>query len=485
MEVKSLKHNFIMYSFRIISGVLFTLIVFPYVARILGPRSLGKIQFVESIVAYFLLFINLGIPSYGKREIAFIRDSKEKRSQLVLEILVILLITTFVVSILFFLSINYINSLKEYKVLLYLFSITIIFNFMSVEWFYMGVENQEYITKRSLIFKVLSSIAIFFFIKEREDYLIYSGILIFSLMGSNIFNFKKLFEYVDFNKNKIKSIDLKKHFKPILVLFTTSLATTVFTNLDSLMIKFFIDDTALGYYSLASKIGRMPLMVTTAIFTVLYPRLCNLINKKNYINYIKLGNKGLEMSLMIAIPSTIGMLILAPEIIEFMAGKEFLKAVNIFRAFSLLIVVMSMAVFTGQNLIANCYEKIYMKGQVIASITNVIFNFIFIPIFGVIGAAFGTILAESVAISYRMVFGKEIFKEFDLINKNKMKIVISGILMGICIYFIKTLLNIMLFEKLIILISTGVILYLSLLFLFKEKNTLEILGGKYEKFNKK
>ena len=312
-------------------------------------------------------------------------------------------------------------------------------------------------------------------IKDRNDYLIYVGILIFSLMGSNILNFKKIFQYVSFDKEMLKKIRLKKHFNPILILFTTSLATTIFSNFDSVMVRTLVDERTLGYYSIANKLGRMPLMITTAVFTVFYPRLCNLINKKKYKEYYKLGNQGLDLSLIIAIPSTIGMFILAPDIIQLLAGSEFLEAISVFRIFSFLIPVMAFAFFSGQNLIANNQEKVFMKGQVIASVANIIFNFIFIPIFKASGAAVGTILAECIAISYRLISGREVFKNFSLIDKNKMKILFASIIMGVVIYLLSINLQSQLLLKLLILISIGIIIYTLNLIILKEKNMQDFI----------
>ena len=470
-----------MYAIRMGSGLLFALIVFPYVARMLGPTNLGKVQFVESIVVYFLLFINLGIPSYGKREIAFVRENNYKRSKLVLELLIIQVITTIVVSIWFFLSINYIPYLKEYKMIFYIFSINIILNFLGVEWFYMGIENQEYITKRKVTFQFLSSIFIFFMIKERNDYLKYTGILVFSLMGSNILNFRKLFEYVSFNRGMFKDIKIRKHINSVMVLFTTALATSIFSNLDSVMVRTFIDEKALGYYSVANKVGRMPLLITTAIFPVIYPRLCNLLNKKEHDKYYRLANQSLDFSLLIAIPSTIGMFVLAPEIVLLLAGNEFSEAITVFRTFAFLITAMAFAVFTGNNLVINLREKVFMKGQGIASVTNVLFNCICIPILGATGAALGTILAEVVAVIYRLNKGKDLFKNFSIIDINKFKILISGMVMGLAVYTLKLTLSFKLYLQLVILIPFGGLIYLINLIVLKERSVYDHIKSRVKK----
>lgn len=474
MKIKSLKHNFVMYSIRMFSTTFFGLIIFPYVARTLGAQNLGKVQFVVSIVSYFILLINLGIPTYGKREIAFVREDRKKRSILVLELMTVLGITTIVVIIMYILSFNFISYLAPYRKLLIINIVYLLLNMFNVDWFYQGIEDQEYITKRDIALKLISGLMIFYLIKEKTDYLKYAGVLVLSLAGTNILNFKNLFKYIDFNKQIIKKIKIKKHMKPVLILFTTSLATTVFSSVDSIMLRTLVSEESLGYYSLANRIGRMPMMITLAVFTVFYPRLCNLVNADNYKKYYDLGNKGLTYSLLLSVPSTVGIFALSPEIISIMGGKEFGPSINILRGFSLLVTVMTFAYFTGNNLVINRKENIFMKGQILASIGNVIFNFIFIPIFGGVGAAIGTIVAESIAIMYRLKKGKEIFKNFEIINKNKFKILISSMIMGIIIINIKNYSNIIFINFLIKTIS-GMIIYLIGLIILKEESIIEFI----------
>lgn len=474
MKIKSLKHNYIMYSVRMFGATFFGLIIFPYVARTLGAENLGKVQFVVSIVNYFILLINLGIPYYGKREIAFVREDKDKMTMVVLELLTILFISTIVVIILYILSFTLIDYLIPYRKLLIMNIIYLVLNMFNVDWFYQGIENQEYITKRDVVLKIISGVLIFYFIKENRDYLKYAGILVLSLAGTNILNFKKLFEYINLNKNLIQKIKLKRHIKPILILFTTSLATTVFSSVDSVMVRVLVSEKALGYYSLANRVGRMPMMITLAVFTVFYPRLCNLVNMDDYKKYCSLGNKGLTYSLLLSVPATVGVFVLSPEIINIMGGKEFGPSVNILRGFSVLVTVMTFALFTGNNLVINRKEDIFMKGQILASIGNVIFNFIFIPILGGIGAALGTIIAESIAICYRLKKGIKIFSKFKIFDKNKLKILVSSLVMGIIIYEIKGF-NDSLIINLLIKIFLGIVIYIITLVILKEENIIEVI----------
>ena len=67
MKNKSLKVNFVMNAVLTMSNMIFPLITFPYVSRILLPVGTGKVAFATSIVTYFSMFAQLGIPTYGIR----------------------------------------------------------------------------------------------------------------------------------------------------------------------------------------------------------------------------------------------------------------------------------------------------------------------------------------------------------------------------------------------------------------------------------
>lgn len=101
MKVSSIKLNFILNTIRLCMGAFFLLITTPYISRILGAQNLGKVDYATSIINYFILFTALGIPAYGIREIARIRDSIFERTKLVLELGIILFVNT-VIGFLFY-----------------------------------------------------------------------------------------------------------------------------------------------------------------------------------------------------------------------------------------------------------------------------------------------------------------------------------------------------------------------------------------------
>lgn len=472
MEVKSLKHNFIMYFIRTFFNLGFGIIIFPLVARKLGAENLGKIQYVESIVAYFLLFINLGIDNYGKREVALHRDNREKLEEIVSELFIILIINTFIgISIYFIFIFSYIKDIII-KNILFIFSLNLLLNFLSLEWFFVGIENQTYITKRNLFLKIVSSILILILIKDKKDIYIYSGILVFSLVSMNLFNFYNIKNYISLAKINIRS--LKEHFSALVYFFFSVLALSLAYNLDSIMIMKIKGSMELGLYSIASKLGKLPIIFITAVSGVTYPRICNFLQNNKRDEYINLEKNIFNILLIFSIPASLGMFMLSSDIILLFGGKEYVKSIPILQVFSFLILIMSMAVYTGSlTLLANKKEKIVTIALVIGSILNVIFNLIMIPYIGALGAVLATLLIEVIGIIIKVFLAKEIFLELKLLGFNQIKILFSALIMIIILVFLNQYFGISFYNLGFKIIVAGLI-YILMLILLKEKLILEV-----------
>ena len=89
VKYKSVKFNFIMNFILTLSNFLFPIITFPYVSRVLQASGLGKVGFATSIIAYFSMIAMMGIPTYGIKSCAKIRDDSYKLTKLVYELLIL------------------------------------------------------------------------------------------------------------------------------------------------------------------------------------------------------------------------------------------------------------------------------------------------------------------------------------------------------------------------------------------------------------
>lgn len=393
MKNKSLKVNAFLNGFKTFLNFLFPLITFPYISRVLSVEEIGKYNFSNSIISYFLLLAALGIDKYAIREGAKYRENKERFSSFASEIFSFNIVSTLVSYSLLFLFILFSKTLERYTVCILIFSLQIFFTTLGTEWVYSIFEEYRYITIRSILFKMISVALLFMFVRNEGDYLAYAAITVFASVGSNVLNF--------FNAKKICSIrftlkiDWKKLFKPIMIIFASNIAIQIYVNSDTTMLGYLKDDYAVGIYSVATKIYLIVKNLTGSILTVTIPRLAYLASKKEKDDYEELLNKVANALIILILPSIVGLTMLSREAILIIASNKYLDA-------QLPLIVLSIAILfsTFSGLFNNCVllphkrEKVFLKSSIISAVTNIVLNFILIPYFGAVGAAFTTLISE-------------------------------------------------------------------------------------------
>ncbi|MBQ5645905.1 MAG: oligosaccharide flippase family protein, partial [Treponema sp.] len=165
MAEKSLKKNAIYSFIKAFMNLAFPVITFPYASRILLPEGIGKVNFANSIVSYFIMIAGLGIGTYAIREAAKVRNDKTQLTKFSKEILSINLIATAIAYILFFIAFIFIPKLNPYRTMLLICSTKILFTTIGMDWFYSALEEFKYITLRSVFFQAISLIFLFIFVR--------------------------------------------------------------------------------------------------------------------------------------------------------------------------------------------------------------------------------------------------------------------------------------------------------------------------------
>lgn len=460
MKEKSIKVNYILNTTNTILGMLFPLITFPYVTRVLSADGIGKVNFANSVCAYFVMLSGLGIPMYGIREVAKVRDNKEKLDKVFSELLIINICTMLISLAIYFLVLIFVDKIRSEMLLFSIMSISIFLSPFSVEWLYQGTENYKYITLRSIFFKFLSLILLFIFVHKRKDYIIYAAISVFATSASyilNIFNSKK---YV---RLQLKNLDIKGKIKPILVFFASTIAIDVYTNMDNVILGFIKSNEAVGYYTAALKPNRIMVSIVVSLGVVLLPRLSYLIKQKNFDEYKKIASKSVQFVFFLSLPIVVGILCTSKAIIFLLAGKEFYEAVGALQIGSLLILAIGLNNFAGiQILISNNEEKKFLFAVIIGAIVNLTLNLMLVPVYSFKGSIISTVIAEFVILFVELIIGREYFK-FKFININTLNYVLGSIFIFLISQFIKIFdLNIII-EFIITVLLSGITYFLFLL----------------------
>lgn len=441
-KYKSIGVNAILNAIKTGLSIIFPLITYPYAFRILHTENIGKVNFSSSIVGYFALIATLGYSSYAVREGAKIRDDKEKINNFASQIFSMNLLTTIVAYVLLFVCVFALPRLADYKMLIVISSMSILLTTLSIEWVNTIYEDYLFITIRSVIAQLIILVLMFIVVRNEDDYLKYAMLGNLSSFVVCILNYFYCQRYV-----KIKftfKIDIKKHLKPIFLLFANAVATTIYVNSDITMLGWISGDYSVGIYSVAVKIYTVMKNVVSAIYTVAIPRISYYVGKNEVVAIKHLYSLVVSRVLLFLLPASAGIICTAREIIMFMGGIEYTDGIV-----TLQILAISLVGAILGGLITYCFniptgkEKYNMEATTISAIINIGLNCVLLQSMKQNGAALTTMISEFFVFVYCFARNKNVRKyvDWNIIKKNLFHAVI-GILtiIGIsacCHVFIK------------------------------------------------
>lgn len=474
MKNKSLKKNAALNMVKTIMGLIFPLITFPYASRILQPSGLGKVNFAHSIISYFSMIAALGINTYAVREAAKLREDKAALTKFVKEILTINMTSTVIAYLLLSFTILFVPYFSEYRVLLVVCSGTILFTTLGMDWLYTALEEFSYITIRSILFQFLSLILLFVFVHTQEDYLKYASISVISSVGSNICNFIHARKYISITE-KIKKT-LCHHLKPIFTLFAMSVATSIYTALDTTMLGFIAGDEQVGFYTAATKINKIVLAVITAASAVLLPRLSYYISQHENEQFFNLSAKALNLIILLSLPCAVGLNLVARPVILLLSGVSYESAIPVMQIMNPIIVAISLSGLIGiQIFMPLGKEKLTLVSVILGAVINFTLNLILIPKHGALGAGVATICAESSVTLFQLILARKYF-EWKRIVPHVIQCIFACIIMTLCILFLEKIqMNMIL--QLVLTVIIGAFVYGTVLIVFHNKFILSIIKG--------
>lgn len=413
MKRANIKTNTIYNIIKAVSSVIFPLISFPYVSRVLLPEGVGKVNFANSVINYFALIASLGLTTYAIRECSRVREDKEKLSQTASELFSVNAVTTLVSYGLLVLTLLFARPLDNYRLLIVVQSTVIAFISLGADWLNSAMEDFRYITLRTVAFQMLSLTLMFLFVRSPDDYLIYSLIMVLSQSGSHIANIFYRRRYC--RVRLIRNMKFKQHIKPVLLLFAMQLSQVIFTNADTTMLGLIHTDREVGLYSTAVKIYTIINQLVSSILWVVLPRLSLNYAKRDYTLINPLLRKILGFYLALTLPCIAGLNMLSKEVVELIGGVDYQEAAPVLQ---ILTVSLFFSIFGGGfigNIIMlpSMREKYFLLACSIAAVANVVLNAFLIPSMGIYGAAITTVISS---ILIFVILLPRIEKEIDLGN---------------------------------------------------------------------
>ena len=462
--MKSLKKNAVFNILYDVANLIFPLITSMYISRVIMASGVGEVSYAQNISSYFVTFAALGLPTYGVREIAKAQNNKPLVNKTFTELFLSNALTTSVsaaaYAIMIFSPLG--NSLNRSLVLC--FGVSILFNYINIDWLYKGYEEYVYIAMRSIIIKAISLILIFIFVRNKDDYIKYAIIIVVALGGNYVFNVIHARKLIKFS---FSDLEFKKHITPLVVLALSLFLSSIYSKLDITMLGSMSTKTATGLYANAHKITEMIITACSSISGVFLPRL-SYYYKNEPEKFTSLIDSGVKIIAFISIPAATAMFVLAPQAMELLYGEEFLPGASTVRILSILVIVKSFGnLLCYQLVICTGNEKKRLPAYAFASVVNIVLNALLIPSLAQNGAAIASVVSEVIVNAYQLFKMKKIIT-IPISFKALLQAVISSAVMGGCLLILSRI-SMPLIISTIICVIAGLGIYIVANFIMKNE----------------
>ena len=353
--VKNTFFKFLLSVFNIIIPV----IVGPYVNRVLGIPQVNVYNGATTMLTFFLIFATFGVYNYGIREINKVRDDKKALSRLFTNLFCFGLITSMGTTVVYIFYVAF--AVKDGQQLVFaMMIIQILANIFMVEWLNEALENYGFITKKTMLIRIVSTLLLFLVVRHQEDVLMYAGLMSLTVMANNVASFIYIKKRVPFD---FTDLHLGRYVRPLLVMLVIANINYLYTQLDRMFIMFNISESSLTNYTQSSNLINMILLVVQSFLVASVPRLSYYISHDREADYMILLDKSSRSYFMLVYPVCIGLFCLSYEAMYFYGGPNWVAtSYPVLQVFSLRCIITSVySIFTNQIMYLHNRERSMVK----------------------------------------------------------------------------------------------------------------------------
>ncbi len=436
-------------------------IYFALLARFLGASQVGQYVFALSFTTIFSVFIDFGLSPVLTREIA---KNKEKASNYLSNVVSLKIFFSLIIYFLVFVLINLLNYPFTTRLLVYLAGLVMVLDSFTLSFYAVlrGFQTLKYEAIGTMVYQIIvvSLGGIFLLLK----FPLFSFILV--IVSASLFNF--LFSFFILYKNKKVKIYFSLNKKIISFLFKIALPFAIagifiriYSYIDSVLLSKLAGSTAVGLYSVAYKLTFAFQFIPAAFGASIFPAF------SYFYAYSKeklqqTFEKAVRYLVMLALPLTGGIFVLADKFILTLYGQEYFPSIIPLRILICVLIFVFLNYPLGSILNACDKQGINTRNIGLAMVINVVLNFVLIPRYSFIGSSIAALVSYSF-LTFISIFYVTKTISYDKIGLIKyfLKCLLATLIISFLIFSLKK------YISFILLIIPAIAIYFSLLYLFK------------------
>ncbi len=460
-------YNFVLKVFRLIVPVL----VGPYIQRLFDKQLYGAFNDASTWLDFALIFGVFGIYTYGIRELAGVRDDKEKTRKLYSSLFSIGICTNVIVLIAYTGVVWF--SVESMTRMIYLvLGLKVFANIFMVEWLNEAVENYRFITIKTVIVRLIYVVGIFAFIHKPDDVVKYSVIIVLTDILNNLISFVYVSKRIPIS---FKDLEIKKHIVPLISILIISNVNLLYTQFDKMMLGQVVDKVSVTVYKTPQDITYMISNLLASIVMVAVPRLAYYNSNNKQAEYMELLNKSYKSFMLVVFPACVGIACLAPEIMWIYGGGKYDASIPVLIIFA--IRTMESSVYTicaNQVLYVKNQEKFLVRILLVGGVLNVVLNglLIWMGLYTPVTAVSTTLIAEIVVMGIMFWFIRNRLEiDFHFFTRTNIKYILLSLLFVPITWLVKQL-GFGMIVNCIVIVPICIFVYFGALLLLKDETML-------------
>lgn len=387
------------------ANYVFPFIVYPYVARVLGPDNIGACNFVDGIVNYACALSLMGAGAVGVRTIAKYRGDPVRLSEGFTAVVSLSGAFTLVASAALLIVTFYLPQVSDAKELMFVGQIKLWANFFLLEWLYKGLEDFRYITLRTIIVRCVYVAAIFLFVRAKSDYVVYFLLLALADAVNSAINCFCAMKVV---RLRFSMAAVKEVAVPFLALGVYLILNAMYTTFNVIYLGSVTSDAQVGYYTTATKAFNIVLAMYTAYSVVIMPRACSLLSRGEHDEFRRLIGKSVDALMMFAVPASIFCMLYSVGIVGVIGGEQYYAAVwPMVIVMPLLFVIGYEQILVVQILTPLANDKVILANSILGASVGVVGNLLLVRWLEASGAALVWLCAELAVLTLAQHFVKK------------------------------------------------------------------------------
>lgn len=375
------------------SNFIIPIIIMPFVIKRVGAEGFGEIALAQVIMTFFITISDYGFNLTATREVALKRGDVLSISKVLFSVLFSKFIIILILFCLLLAAVLCIPALRPYSLLYLLSFASIIGQGLLVNWLFQGIERMKFITYVTLFARLVFVILVLSFIRTRADNVYF---IFFTGVGNMLAGLASII--VAFKLLKLQVLlptaaEVKNELKNGWHIMVSNLSVSTYMYINVLVLRFFTNDTVVGYFSIAEKIIFAARQLLGVYFQVIYPQVCQLALKSKEQLFLFLKKNYLYFIFCMFLAGVLLLFLAEPVVSYFISGSQAIPA-EFLRIMAFVPFIVCLNIPSYQVLLAFNKKEVLLKIFITGALLNIILNLLLVQKWGAIGSSYVVLTTE-------------------------------------------------------------------------------------------